>query len=182
MNSFLEIHPEVQLALQEGRPVVALESTIISHGMPYPQNVETALAVEQVVRDGGAVPATIAIMNGKCYVGLTAHQIELFGKARDVWKVSLRDIPYVLTQNKAGATTVAATMRIASMAGIAVFVTGGIGGEISAWICEHCFELLDAPVLRCASLDTPIPFNIDLEKNFMANSRLDHYINKLIQY
>lgn len=128
MNSFLEIHPEVQLALQEGRPVVALESTIISHGMPYPQNVETALAVEQVVRDGGAVPATIAIMNGKCYVGLTAEQIELFGKARDVWKVSLRDMPYVLTQNKAGATTVAATMRIASMAGIAVFVTGGIGG------------------------------------------------------
>lgn len=128
MNSFLEIHPEVQLALKEGRPVVALESTIISHGMPYPQNVETALAVEQVVRDGGAVPATIAIMNGKCYVGLTAEQIELFGKARDVWKVSLRDMPYVLTQNKAGATTVAATMRIASMAGIAVFVTGGIGG------------------------------------------------------
>lgn len=128
MNSFLEIHPDVQLALQEGRPVVALESTIISHGMPYPQNVETALAVEQVVRDGGAVPATIAVMNGKCYVGLTAEQIELFGKARDVWKVSLRDMPYVLTQNKAGATTVAATMRIASMAGIAVFVTGGIGG------------------------------------------------------
>lgn len=128
MNSFLKIHPEVQLALQEGRPVVALESTIISHGMPYPQNVETALAVEQVVRDGGAVPATIAVMNGKCYVGLTAEQIELFGKAREVWKVSLRDIPYVLTQNKAGATTVAATMRIASMAGIAVFVTGGIGG------------------------------------------------------
>lgn len=128
MNSFLEIHPEVQLALQEGRPVVALESTIISHGMPYPQNVETALAVEQVVRDGGAVPATVAIMNGKCYVGLSAEQVELFGKAKDVWKVSLRDIPYVLTKNKAGATTVAATMRIASMAGIAVFVTGGIGG------------------------------------------------------
>lgn len=128
MNSFLEIHPEVQMALQQGKPVVALESTIISHGMPYPQNVETALAVEKVVRDGGAVPATIAIMNGKCYVGLSAEQIELFGKAKDVWKVSLRDIPYVLTQNKAGATTVAATMRIASMAGIAVFVTGGIGG------------------------------------------------------
>ena len=128
MNSFLEIHPEVQLALKEGRPVVALESTIISHGMPYPQNVETALAVEQVVRDGGAVPATIAIMNGKCYVGLTAEQIELFGKARDVWKVSLRDMPYVISQRLPGATTVAATMRIAAMADIRIFATGGTGG------------------------------------------------------
>jgi pseudouridylate synthase len=128
MIPFLEIHPEVQSALQEGKAVVALESTIISHGMPYPQNVETALAVEQVVRDAGAVPATIAIMNGKCCVGLSAEQIETFAKAKDVWKVSLRDIPYVLTQNKLGATTVAATMRIAALAGINVFVTGGIGG------------------------------------------------------
>jgi pseudouridylate synthase len=128
MIPFLEIHPEVQSALQEGKAVVALESTIISHGMPYPQNAETALAVEQVVRDAGAVPATIAIMNGKCYVGLSAEQIETFAKAKDVWKVSLRDIPFVLTQNKQGATTVAATMRIAAMAGIKVFVTGGIGG------------------------------------------------------
>jgi pseudouridine-5'-phosphate glycosidase len=128
MNAYLEIHPEVVTALKEGRAVVALESTIISHGMPYPQNVETALAVEQVVRDAGAVPATIAIMNGKCYVGLSEAQIETFAKAKDVWKVSLRDIPFVLTQNKLGATTVAATMRIAAMAGIKVFVTGGIGG------------------------------------------------------
>jgi pseudouridylate synthase len=128
MISFLEIHPEVQSALQEGKAVVALESTIISHGMPYPQNVETALAVEQVVRDAGAVPATIAVINGKCHVGLSEEQIEIFAKAKDVWKVSLRDIPYVLTQNKLGATTVAATMRIAAMAGIKVFVTGGIGG------------------------------------------------------
>ena len=128
MNSLLEIHPEVQDALNSGQAVVALESTIIAHGMPYPQNVETAVAVEQVVRDAGALPATIAIMNGKCYVGLSNEEIERFGQAKDVWKVSLRDMPYVLSQKKMGATTVAATMRIAAMAGIRVFVTGGIGG------------------------------------------------------
>lgn len=129
MNSqLLTILPEVAQALQEGKPVVALESTIISHGMPYPKNVETALAVENMVRDNGAVPATIAIMNGKCHVGLSAEEIEYFGKEKNVWKVSLRDIPYVITQGLYGATTVAATMRIASMAGIKVFVTGGIGG------------------------------------------------------
>lgn len=128
MHSFLHIHPDVHHAIQEGKPVVALESTIISHGMPYPQNVQTALEVEEAVRSNGAIPATIAIMNGQCYVGLSQEQIETFGKANDVWKVSLRDIPYVLTQNKLGATTVAATMRIAAMAGIKVFVTGGIGG------------------------------------------------------
>ncbi len=136
MNSFLTIHPEVQQALADNKAVVALESTIISHGMPYPKNVETALAVEQVVRENGAVPATIAIFNGKCHVGLTKEQLEYFGKAKDVWKVSLRDMPYVISQNLYGATTVAATMRIAAMAGpslgnrgaIKVFVTGGIGG------------------------------------------------------
>lgn len=128
MNSFLEIHPEVKEALTSGKAVVALESTIISHGMPYPKNVETALAVEEVVRTNGAIPATIAIMNGKCCVGLTNEQLEYFGKASNVWKVSLRDMPYVISQNLYGATTVAATMRIADMAGIKVFVTGGIGG------------------------------------------------------
>lgn len=128
MNPFLEIQPEVKEALASGKPVVALESTIISHGMPWPKNVETALAVEQVVRDQGAIPATIAIFNGKCYAGLSKEQIEYFGQAPDVWKVSLRDMPYVLSQNLYGATTVAATMRIASMAGIRIFVTGGIGG------------------------------------------------------
>ncbi len=127
-NALLEIHPEVQEALENNKPVVALESTIISHGMPYPKNVETALAVENTVRANGAVPATIAIFNGKCYVGLTKEQIEYFGKAENVWKVSLRDMPYVLSKNLYGATTVAATMRIASLAGIKVFVTGGIGG------------------------------------------------------
>ena len=128
MNQFLKIDPAVQEALQNGRPVVALESTIISHGMPYPKNVETALAVEEVVRQNGAVPATIAIMNGKCHVGLTEEQLAYFGNAKDVWKVSLRDMPFVISQQLYGATTVAATMRIAAMAGIKVFVTGGIGG------------------------------------------------------
>lgn len=128
MNPFVHIYPEVQQALADNKPIVALESTIISHGMPYPQNVETALAVEQVVRDNGAVPATIAIMNGKCHVGLSAKEIELFGKEKNVWKVSLRDMPYVISRNLYGATTVAATMRIAAMAEIKIFVTGGIGG------------------------------------------------------
>lgn len=127
-HPLLQILPEVQQAIQEGRPVVALESTIISHGMPYPKNVETALAVEAMVRYNGAIPATIAIMDGKCFVGLSAMQLEFFGNAKDVWKVSIRDMPYVLSKNLNGATTVAATMRIASIAGIAIFVTGGIGG------------------------------------------------------
>lgn len=128
MHQFLNIHPEVKEALATGKPVVALESTIISHGMPFPRNVETALAVEAVVRKAGAVPATIAIFNGNCHVGLTEEQIGFFGQAENVWKVSLRDMPYVLSKHLYGATTVAATMRIASLAGIKVFVTGGIGG------------------------------------------------------
>lgn len=128
MHSFLEIDPEVAQAHAEGRPVVALESTIIAHGMPYPQNVETALAVEAVVRAAGAMPATIAVMGGKCHVGLTQELIEHLGQAKGVWKVSLADLPYVLSKGHVGATTVAASMRIASLAGIRVFVTGGIGG------------------------------------------------------
>lgn len=128
MNAYLHINPEVEQALRVNKPVVALESTIISHGMPYPKNVETALSVEQIVRDNGAVPATIGVMDGKCVVGMSREQIEIFGQSKDVWKVSLRDLPYVVSQKLLGATTVAATMRIASMAGIKVFVTGGIGG------------------------------------------------------
>ena len=127
-HSLIHILPEIQQALEQGRPVVALESTIISHGMPYPKNVETALAVEDMVRANGAIPATMAIMDGKCYVGLTEKQLEFFGNAQGVWKVSLRDMPYVLSKKLNGATTVAATMRIASMAGIKIFVTGGTGG------------------------------------------------------
>jgi len=127
-NTFLKISPEVQEALQANNPIVALESTIISHGMPYPKNVETALAVEQIIKDNGAIPATIAIINGKCCVGLSADEIETFGKEKNVWKVSLRDMPYVVSKKLFGATTVAATMRIAAMAGIKIFVTGGVGG------------------------------------------------------
>jgi pseudouridylate synthase len=151
MNNFLEILPEVQQALNERRPVVALESTIIAHGMPYPKNVETALAVEEVVRQYGAVPATIAIINGKCCVGLSKEQVTFFGKEKDVWKVSLRDMPYVISKKIFGATTVAATMRIAAIAGIKIFVTGGIGGvhrgaEQSMDISADLTEMSQTPV------------------------------------
>ncbi len=139
MNAFLKIHPEVQQALSEGKPVVALESTIISHGMPYPQNVETARAVEEEVRRNGAIPATIAIMNGYCHVGLSAEELEFFGDAKNVWKVSIRDIPFVVSEKLYGATTVAATMRIAALAGIKVFVTGGIGGVHRG--AEHSMDI-----------------------------------------
>jgi pseudouridine-5'-phosphate glycosidase len=128
MNAYLDILPEVQLALTQNKPVVALESTIISHGMPYPQNIETALAVEAIVRENGATPATIAIIDGKCKVGLSQKELAAFAQSKNTWKVSLRDMPYVISQELMGATTVAATMRIAAMAGIRVFVTGGIGG------------------------------------------------------
>src|SRR6187401_3410690 len=128
MHQYLEIQPEIKNALAEGKPVVALESTIITHGMPYPQNINTANEVESIIRSNGAVPATIAIFNGKCHAGLTRQQLEYFASAKDVWKVSLRDMPYVISKKLPGATTVAATMRIASMAGINIFVTGGIGG------------------------------------------------------
>jgi pseudouridine-5'-phosphate glycosidase len=127
-HNFLQIHPEVAQALAEGKPVVALESTIIAHGMPYPKNVETAKEVEAIVRAHGAIPATIAILEGKLCVGLDAGQLNFLGSTPDVWKVSLRDMPYVVQSQKPGATTVAATMRIAAMAGIRIFVTGGIGG------------------------------------------------------
>jgi len=151
MNSFLEIHPEVKEAMANGRAVVALESTIISHGMPYPKNAETALTVEDTVRKNGAIPATIAIFNGKCHVGLSNEQVEYFGKEKNVWKVSLRDMPYVVSKKLYGATTVAATMRIAAMAGIKIFVTGGIGGvhrgaEISMDISADLTEMAQTSV------------------------------------
>jgi pseudouridylate synthase len=128
MDQFLQIQPEVREAIESGQPVVALESTIISHGMPYPRNLDTAREVEALVRQGGAVPATIAIIGGKCHVGLSDSSLEELSLGKDAWKVSLRDIPYVIMKGLLGATTVAATMRIAAMAGIKVFVTGGIGG------------------------------------------------------
>jgi pseudouridine-5'-phosphate glycosidase len=128
-NPYLDLSPEVRQALAEGQPVVALESTIISHGMPYPKNVETALRVEQTVRENGAVPATIAILNGKLKAGLTQAEIDLLGsQGKQVIKTSRRDIPFLLAKKQPGATTVAATMIIADLAGIRLFATGGIGG------------------------------------------------------
>ena len=129
LNPYLDIHPDVAAALAARQPVVALESTIISHGMPYPQNVATALQVEAEVRAHGAVPATIAIINGRLKVGLGAEEIEYLGKAgREISKVSRRDLPFIVAGGKSGATTVASTMIIAALAGIRVFATGGIGG------------------------------------------------------
>lgn len=129
MNPFLEISPSVNEALQGGQPVVALESTIISHGMPYPQNVETALLVEKTVRENGAIPATIAILDGKMKAGLSEAEIEYLGKTgRSVAKVSRRDLSFLLANGQPGATTVATTMLIADLAGIRIFATGGIGG------------------------------------------------------
>ena len=122
------INNEVQKALKEGKAVVALESTIISHGMPYPKNVETALSVEKVIRDQGAVPATIGIIDGEIVIGMTPDQIEDFGKKKGIAKVSKRDLPIVVAKKLYGATTVSATMLCAKMAGIDIFVTGGIGG------------------------------------------------------
>ena len=127
-TDYLNVHPEIKEALAAGKPVVALESTIIAHGMPYPQNIQTAKEVEEIVRNNGAIPATIAILNGKLCVGLDKDQLEILGNSEHVWKVSLRDMPYVVSKKIAGATTVASTMRIASMAGIKIFVTGGTGG------------------------------------------------------
>ena len=127
-NDFVVIHPDVENAIRDNRPIVALESTIISHGMPWPRNVETAISVENAVRNEGAIPATIAIKEGICHIGLSTEEIEYFGQTKNVWKVSLRDMPYVISKKLPGATTVAATMRIAAMAGIKIFATGGIGG------------------------------------------------------
>lgn len=128
MLKYLDIKDDVLKAIEEGRPVVALESTIISHGMPYPKNVETALNVERIVREAGAVPATIAILKGRLKAGLTKDEIEYLGKGESVIKTSRRDIPFVIAKGLDGATTVASTMIIASLAGIKIFATGGIGG------------------------------------------------------
>ena len=127
-RKYLDINPEVQRALDNGKPVVALESTIIAHGMPYPKNVETAFLVNQVIRKNGAVPATIGIIKGRIIVGLTENEIQYIAKAEQVLKVSRRDLPYLISKKLDGATTVAGTMIAAEMAGIRIFVTGGIGG------------------------------------------------------
>ena len=150
-NDYLNIHPEIIEALSDGKPVVALESTIIAHGMPYPLNIQTAMEVEEIVRKNGAIPATIAILEGKLCVGLNPSQLEMLGNTENVWKVSLRDMPYVVSRKLPGATTVASTMRIAAMAGIRIFVTGGIGGvhrgaETSMDISADLFEMAQTNV------------------------------------
>lgn len=167
---YLDIAPEVQAALQAGQPVVALESTIISHGMPYPQNVQTALQVEAEVRQAGAVPATIAILNGRLKAGLSAAEIEALGQAgRAVVKVSRRDIPFMVAQGRMGATTVASTMVIADMAGIRVFATGGIGGvhrgaQQSFDVSADLQELAQTPVaVVCAGAKSILDLGLTLE-------------------
>jgi pseudouridine-5'-phosphate glycosidase len=128
MNPYLQFSEEVARARAEKMPLVALETTIISHGMPFPQNLETGLELEEIVKQNGAIPATIALMEGKLKVGLSKEEMKRLASEPDVWKVSIRDMAYILIQKKTGATTVAATMRIAAMAGIRIFATGGIGG------------------------------------------------------
>lgn len=169
MHQYLLLSPEVAAARAAGKPIVALESTIISHGMPYPQNVQTAREVEQIIRDAGAVPATIAIMDGKICVGLSEAQLEMLGNARDAIKVSRRDLAYVLAQKKLGATTVAATMICAALAGIKVFVTGGIGGvhrgaETSFDISADLQELAQTSVaVVCAGVKSILDIGLTLE-------------------
>lgn len=128
LSAYLDVNDEVKKAVEDGKPVVALESTIIAHGMPYPKNVETALNVEKIIRDNGAVPATIAILNGRLKAGLTPNEIEYLGKSKNVLKSSRRDIPFIVAKGLDGATTVASTMIVAALAGIKIFATGGIGG------------------------------------------------------
>ncbi|TFW30344.1 pseudouridine-5'-phosphate glycosidase [Duganella callida] len=169
MHQYLLFSPEVAAARAAGKPVVALESTIISHGMPYPQNVQMAREVEQIIRDGGAVPATIAIIGGKICIGLSDEQLELLATSSDALKVSRRDLPYVLAQNRLGATTVAATMICAELAGIQVFVTGGIGGvhrgaETSFDISADLQELAQTSVaVVCAGVKSILDIGLTLE-------------------
>ena len=170
MNKYLDIAPEVAAALAEGKPVVALESTIISHGMPYPQNVETALAVEKIVRDNGAVPATIAIIGGRLKAGLTPEEIEYFGKkGPEIAKASRRDLPVLIAKGQDGACTVTTTMMIAHMAGISVFATGGIGGvhrgaETTMDISADLEELGQTPVMViCAGAKSILDLGLTLE-------------------
>ena len=170
MNKYLDIAPEVKKALEEGKPVVALESTIISHGMPYPKNVETALMVEETIRANGAVPATIAIIGGRLKAGLSKEEIEHLGKAgHAVTKASRRDLPAIVAKGIDGATTVTTTMIIAHMAGIKIFATGGIGGvhrgaETTMDISADLEELAQTPVMVvCAGAKSILDLGLTLE-------------------
>ena len=170
LNSYLDVSPEVAAALAAGKPVVALESTIISHGMPYPQNVETALQVESIIRDNGAVPATIAILGGRLKAGLSHDEIEYLGKkGQAVNKASRRDLAVLVARGEDGATTVTTTMIIAHMAGIKVFATGGIGGvhrgaETTMDISADLEELGQTPVMVvCAGAKSILDLGLTLE-------------------
>ena len=170
LNKYLDVAPEVRQALDEGRPVVALESTIISHGMPYPQNVETALNVEKIIRDNGAVPATIAVIGGRLKAGLSPEEINYLGKTGTaVAKASRRDLPVLVAEGKDGATTVTTTMIIAHMAGISVFATGGIGGvhrgaQQTFDISADLEELAHTPVMVvCAGAKSILDLGLTLE-------------------
>ena len=169
LKDYLSITPEIQEALAAGKPVVALESTILSHGMPYPQNVEFAHKVEEIVRAEGAIPATTAIMGGKLKVGLNADELLVMCKAEGVGKVSRRDVAVYLATGMTGATTVATTMIIASMAGIRFFATGGIGGvhrgaETTMDISADLEELAKTPVLVvCAGAKAILDLGLTLE-------------------
>ena len=170
MNKYLDISPEVAAALAEGKPVVALESTIISHGMPYPQNVETALNVERIVRENGAVPATVAVIGGRLKAGLTAEEIEYFGKkGTAIAKASRRDLAVLCARGEDGATTVTTTMIIAHMAGIKIFATGGIGGvhrgaQTTMDISADLEELGQTPVMVvCAGAKSILDLGLTLE-------------------
>lgn len=170
LNSYLDVNPEVAQAVKEGKPVVALESTIISHGMPYPQNVETALNVEKIIRENGAVPATIAIIGGRLKAGLTPEEIEYFGKkGTAIHKTSRRDLSVLCAEGEDGATTVTTTMMIAHMAGIKIFATGGIGGvhrgaETTMDISADLEELAHTPVMVvCAGAKSILDLGLTLE-------------------
>ena len=170
MNQYLDINPEVAAALAAGKPVVALESTIISHGMPYPQNVQTALQVEQIIRENGAVPATIAIIGGRLKAGLTPEEIKYFGKkGKAIAKASRRDLAVLCARGEDGATTVTTTMIIAYMAGIRIFATGGIGGvhrgaETTMDISADLEELGQTPVMVvCAGAKSILDLGLTLE-------------------
>ena len=169
-NKYLDVNPEVAQAIAQGKPVVALESTIISHGMPYPQNVETALNVEKIIRENGAVPATIAIIGGRLKAGLTPEEIEYFGKkGRAIHKASRRDLAVLCAKGEDGATTVTTTMMIAHMAGIRFFATGGIGGvhrgaETTMDISADLGELARTPVMVvCAGAKSILDLGLTLE-------------------
>lgn len=170
LNKYLDIQPEVAEALAAGKPVVALESTIISHGMPYPQNVETALKVERIIRENGAVPATIAVIGGRLKAGLTPEEIDYFGKkGTAIAKASRRDLAVLCARGEDGATTVTTTMIIAHMAGIKVFATGGIGGvhrgaETTMDISADLEELAHTPVMVvCAGAKAILDLGLTLE-------------------